>query len=152
MALFGLWAAIRTVKSKIGTWEGFERFREIDENLTREDWARSISEARAALANKAAELTRPLNRRPVAGEITDYSTKRATGFMQSVELFVRDTDTGLIETRYFTVRGDTLRSRQYVVDKAVSRALEISETDPDSLGGEVMGAAYTGTHRMVPRA
>lgn len=151
MSLFGLWAAIRTVKSKIGTWEGFEKFREIDENLTRDEWARAIGEARAALANKAEEITRPLNRRPVGTEITTYSTKRASGYMQSVEIFVRDPDTGLIESRYFNIRGDTLRSRQSIVNQAVSRALEISETDPDSLGGEVMGAVYTGTFQMVPR-
>lgn len=151
MATFPLWAAIRTVKSKIGTWNGYNEYREFDPSISREAWAEAIGSARAALANKAAELTRPLNRRPVAGEITAYPSRRATGFMQSVEVFVRDIDTGLVESRFFNVRSDTLRSRQFIVDKALARFSDIQDTDPGSIPGEIIGAAYTGTFQMTPR-
>lgn len=151
MATFPLWAAIRTVKSKIGTWAGYEAYREFDPSITRETWAEAVGHARAAMANKAAEVTRPLNRRPTGGEIVSYPSRRATGFMQSVEVFVRDVDTGLVESRFFNVRSDTLRSRQSIVNAALSWAADVQESRPDSLEGDVIGAAYTGTFQMTPR-
>lgn len=151
MASFPLWAAIRTVKDKVGTWVGFEAYKELDPTITRESWAEAVGSARAALANKAAELTRPLNRRPTGSEITAYPSRRATGFMQSVEVFVRDIDTGLVESRFFNVRSDTLRSRQSIVNAALSRFSDIQSTDPGSVPGEIIGAAYTGTFQMTPR-
>lgn len=151
MASFPLWAAIRTVKDKVGTWVGYETYRQFDPSITRENWAEAVGSARAALANKAAEITRPLNRIPITSEITAYPSRRATGFMQSVEVFVRDIDTGLIESRFFNVRSDTLRSRQSIVDAALSRFSDIQSTDPDSVGGDIVGAAYTGTFQLTPR-
>jgi hypothetical protein len=151
MATFPLWAAIRTVKSKIGTWTGYEAYKELDPSISRESWAEAVGSARAALANKAAELTRPLNRRPTGNEITAYPSRRATGYMQSVEVFVRDVDTGLVESRFYNTRSDTIRSRQFIVDAALSRFADIAESDPGSIAGDVIGAAYTGTFQLTPR-
>ena len=151
MATFPLWAAIRTVKDKVGTWVGYEAYRALDPSITRESWAEAIGSARAALANKAAEITRPLNRIPTGNEVKTYPSRRATGFMQSVEVFVRDIDTGLIESRFFNVRSDTLRSRQTIVNAALNRFADIQSTDPGSIPGEIIGSAYTGTFQMTPR-
>jgi hypothetical protein len=151
MATYPLWAAIRTVRDRIGTWVGYERFTAQVPGLSREDWARAIGEARAALANRVGELTRPLNRRPTAGEITAYTSRAARGFMQYVDVFVRDRETGLVTTRPFAIRSDVLRSRGAIVTAALSR-YEAATLPEGTFEGEIIvGAAYAGTVEFIPR-
>lgn len=150
MASLPLWAAIRTLKSKIGTGVGLAQIREIAPEITESQWARAIGEARTALASRAVELTRPLNRRPTATEITPLSTKGSTGFFQHVDVYVRDSDTGAIEVRPYTIKGDSLRSRQSVVNEARSRYQQSIDSDPENYPEEVLAVAYTGTYELIP--
>lgn len=150
MASFPLWAAIRTVKGKLGTWVGYERYNEVDPTITRQQWANAIGQARAALANKVGEITRPLNRRPVPGEITPYTSRTATGFMQYVDIYVRDAQTGIISARPWAVRTDTLMARQTIVTQGLSRYEAASLPGGTFEGEEVLGAAYAGTVEFLP--
>lgn len=152
MASFPLWAAIRTIKSKIGTWVGFDRYTEIDDDITREQWARHIGMARAALANQVGELTRPLNRRPseAAGEVKPLPSRTATGFMQYVNIFVRDAQTGVITERPWAIRTDTLMSRQSVINQALARFEAAVLPEGTFEGEEVLDASYEGTVRFIP--
>lgn len=150
MASFPLWAAIRTIKSKLGTWAGYERYAEQDPSITRERWATAIGQARAALANRVAEITRPLNRRPVAGEWTPYRSTRATGYMQYVDVYVRDRDTGQIRSQPWAIRTDSLMSRQSAVNQALAR-YEAATLPEGTFEGEiVIGASYAGTVLFEP--
>lgn len=150
MASFPLWAAIRTIKSRIGTWAGFDRYSALDDSISRTQWATAIGQARAALANKVSEVTRPLNRRPTPTEITQYTSRRATGFMQYIDIYVRDRDTGVVTPRPWAVRTDTLRSRQAVVTEGLAR-FEASTLPEGTFEGEqVIGAAYSGTVEFIP--
>lgn len=151
MAQFHVWAAIRTLKDKIGTWAGFDRYSEYDPDVTREEWAAAIGQARAALANRTEEITKPLNRRPVGSEITPMPTKGPRGYLQQIEVYVRDKDTGLIDTRYYTVKTQTLRSRQFIVNEALRKYQEAIDANPGDYPEEILGAAYIGTHQMTPR-
>lgn len=151
MADFPFWAAIRTVKERIGTWVGFARVQDLAPDITRAEWAQAIGQAQAALAAKVIEATRPLNRRPVAGEIFPYRSKRATGFLQQLDIFVRDRDTGLIESRPYTIRTQVLRSRGAVVAEGLARYQEAIDNNPDDYPEEVLGAMYAGTLEMVPQ-
>lgn len=151
MATFPMWAAIRTVKSKLGTWVGYEKFREVDPGISREEWARAVGEARAAIANRTEELIRPLNRRPVGSEITLYTTRKARGYLQQIEVFVRDPDTGIVDSRPFVVKTDTLRSRQFIIDEGLSRYANAAATAPDDYPEEIIGAVYVGTHQLIPQ-
>jgi len=151
MSSFPLWAAIRTIKSKIGTWVGYDRYTEVDDSITREQWATAIGQARAALANRVGELVRPLNRRPVPGEITQYTAKRATGFMQYVDVYVVDVDGGPPQARPWAIRVDTLRSRQSVINEALAR-YEASTLPEGTFEGEtILGASYAGTVEFIPQ-
>lgn len=150
MASFPLWAAIRTVKSKIGTWVGFDRYSEIDPSISRQQWATAVGQARAALANRVGEITRPLNRRPVQGEITAYTSRTASGFMQYVDIYVRDRETGVVTPRPWAIRTDSLMSRQAVINQGLSR-FEASTLPEGTFEGEVIvGAAYAGTVQFFP--
>lgn len=150
MASFPLWAAITTIKSKVGTWVGYEIAREADPNLTRQAWGTAIGQARAALANRIGEVTRPLNRRPVAGEITPYASRTATGFMQYVDVYTRDRDTGVVSPTPFAIRTDTLYSRQKVLTMALARYEAAALPDGTFEGEIIVGAAYAGTVEFIP--
>jgi hypothetical protein len=150
VSTFGLWAAIRTVKSRIGTWNGYEQFRELVPEVTRDEWAQAIGQARAALSNRVSELTRPLNRRPTPAEVTTYTTRNARGFMQQLDIFVRDRDTGLVEARPYTIRGTSLRSRSAIMAEALSRYQDAIDNNPDDYPEDILGAAYVGTYELVP--
>jgi hypothetical protein len=150
VASFPLWAAIRTVKSRIGTWQGFDQYSQLDPSITRQQWGTAIGQARAALANKVGEVTRPLNRRPEPTEITQYTSRQAKGFMQYVDIYVRDRDTGVVTPRPWAVRTDTLRSRLAVVNEGLAR-FEASTLPEGTFEGEmVIGAAYAGTVEFIP--
>jgi hypothetical protein len=151
MSAYALWAAIRTVKSRVGTWVGYTQATEAGLDVDRSEWATWIGQARAALAQRDLEMTRPLNRRPIAGEIVEYSTQRASGFLQHVDIFVQDRDTGLIEARPYTIRTDTLRSRQSIVNEAVERYQRAIDENPDNYPEDIVDANYAGTFNMVPR-
>jgi hypothetical protein len=152
MSSLPLWWAIRTLKSKIGTGVGLSNLRELMPEITDAQWARAVGEARASLALRTAELTRPLNRRPSGPlEILPRDTKGATGYWQSVDVYVRDNDTGTLEVRPYTIRTDTLRSRQSVVNEAKQRYQEAIDADPDNYPEEILGVAYTGTYELIPK-
>ena len=151
MASMHLWAAIRTVKNRIGTWKGFEQYKALDPSVTRSQWASTIGEARAALANRVGELSRPLGRIPTQAEVTLYATKRASGYMQQVEVYVLDRDTGLLGSRPYVVKTDTLRSRQFIVNEARSRFQAAIDANPGEYPEDIVGVAYVGTHLMVPK-
>lgn len=153
MVAFHLWAAIRTVKDKVGTWAGYAHYSELDPSITREEWATSIAQARAALANRVLEITRPLSARPTgSSEITPYPSKKARGYMQQLEIFVRDRDTGIVESRHYVVKSDTLRSRAWVVAEGLNRYQRAVDESPDDYPEDILGAAYVGTHLMNPRS
>lgn len=147
-----LWAAIRALKSKIGTGVGLAQLREIMPEVTDAEWARAVGEARAALAARTLEATRPLNRRPFGAEILPKDTRGATGFWQHVDIYVRDLDTGLIEIRPYTIKTDTLRSRQSIVNEAKRRYQEAIDRNPGDYPEEVLQATYEGTYQLTPRA
>lgn len=151
MASFPLWAAIRTVRSRMGTWVGFERYAEQDPTITRADWATAIGQARAALANRVSELSRPLNRRPVAGEMTAYRSRTARGFMQYIDVYVRDRETGLITAQPWAMRTDTLISRQSAINQALARYEAATLPEGTFEGEVVIGASYAGTVYFEPQ-
>lgn len=150
MSSFPLWAAIRTIKSKIGTWVGYDRYTELDPSISRSQWATAIGQARAALANRIGEATRPLNRRPVAGEITQYTSKTATGFMQYVDVYVIDSAGGPPQARPWAIRTSTLMSRQSVLNQALSRYEAATLPEGTFEGETVVGAGYAGTVQFFP--
>lgn len=148
---FAKWAAIRTVKAKIGTWKGYEKYNAQVGGITREEWAQQIGEVKAALANRVEESARALNRRPVVDEITTYLSKKARGYLQQVEIYVRDRETGVVEARPFVVKTQTLRSRQSIIAEARQKYQASIDQNPDEYPEEILGASYTGTHHMIPR-
>lgn len=152
MASFILSAAIRAVKSKVGTWKAFDAIQDLVPEITREQWAAAIGEARAAVSQRVSELTLPLNRRPTAAEFGPALERRSGAkYWQQVEIYVRDNQTGARSIMHFTTRTDTLRSRLSVVNDWIEHIQNLIDTRPDEYTADIVGFAYTGTYPIVPK-
>jgi len=134
----------------MGTWVAYDQVRRQVPEVTQAEWAQAIGEARTAIAQRVLEATRPLNRRPVVGEWTDIRRKSNTQWWQQVTLFVRDTTTGARAAFPVTIKTDTLRSRQFAVQEAMSRAALIFASDPDNYPVVTIGFEYSGTYHILP--
>lgn len=147
MANFIVSAAIRAVKSRIGTWSAFDTIRELVPEVSREQWASAIGEARAALAQRVSESTRPLNRRPTADELGPTLTRNSSSkYWQTVEVFIRDQATGARSIYHMTIKTETLRSRLAVVNQAIETIQSRIDSAPEDYPVDIIGFAYTGTY------
>lgn len=146
MSTFEVWGAIKAAKSKVGKWRGFETWRAFDPTITRTTWQQAWNQATAALAQRTAEVTRPLNRRPVGpAEINVRPAHRGAKFTQFATVHVRDPLTSVIEQAPFAVRTDTLRSRMSVISEAVERFAAATIEGGTFEGQEILDASYSGT-------
>jgi hypothetical protein len=150
VANFILSAAIRAVKSKMGTWVAYEAVRQKVPEISREQWAQAIGDAKAALSQRVLEVTRPLNRRPVQGEWTDIRRKSSANWWQHVEVHIRDLQTGALSTFHVTLKADTLRSRMSAMATAEARAALVFASDPDNYQVAIVQVEYAGTYRILP--
>lgn len=148
---FNIWAASRTLKGKLGLARGLEIARRLNPHITDAEWREAIAQARAILADKTSELSRPLNRRPVAGEYLPFKVKNPNGWIQQIEVFVRDLDTGTIEARPWSLKTETLRARMNVIKEGLEQFRSAIADNPEKYREEVLYAAYTGTYQQVQR-
>lgn len=148
---FNIWAASRMLKGKLAQSEGLRIARRLNPNLTDDEWRNAVAEARAILADKTSELSRPLNRRPIAGEYLPFKVKNPNGWIQQVEVYVRDIDTGVIEARPWSFKTETLRARMNVIREALEQFKAAIADNPEKYREEVLHAGYTGTYQLVPR-
>lgn len=143
---FEIWGAIKAAKSRVGKWRGMETWRALDPSITRNDWQQAWTQATSALGNRVAEMTRPLNRRPVGpAEINVRPPQRGAKFTQFATVFVRDPLSGIIEEAPFALRTDTLRSRLSIIDEAVRVFSANTDEGGTFEGQEILTGAYSGT-------
>lgn len=150
MASFIVSAAIRAVKSRTGVNKAFASITDLVPEITQAEWAQAVGEARAALANRVLESTRALNRRPVAAEFgPPLSRKSGAKFWQTVEIFVRDRETGARGVFRYTHRTDILRSRMVAVSAGIEKIQGIIDSNTVEYPLDIIGFEYTGTYEIV---
>lgn len=147
MADFPFWAAVRSVKEGMSGSAGLRAYRAGGGKIGTQTWHRMVAEARHSISARGDEVSRPLNRRPTADETTTWTTAKAKGWIQQVEVMVRDRDTGDILTIPFSLKGRTLVSRQSAIDDALS---VITPEGTDGEKQQILGAVYVGTYEMRP--
>jgi hypothetical protein len=76
------------------------------------------------------------------------TTKRRTGYLQTVEVYTRVKGTDIVSVRPFMFTTDTLMTR----GNAVTQALTLMQqgVDEDRYEEVLLGGVYTGTRRMAP--
>lgn len=144
-------AAQATVRSGVSANAGYRAFQAGGGSIARATWLRTVAEVRARASDSLNEVGRPINRKPTADEITQLSTNHQARYIQQVDVYVRDRDTGEVEVRPFSWRGQALITRQAAVNEALA-AFDTGVTgSPDRFNETVLGATYTGTLQLVPR-
>lgn len=140
--------ALLAVESGWSARAGLERFRAEGGHIRDATWNRLTAEIRSNISGRAVKYSEPVNRIPVAAEIKRWETTNARGYIQQVEVLVRDKATGLVMSRPFSLASKTLVSR----NTALKKALETYGGDNEGNYPEViLGAVYSGTYQMVPR-
>lgn len=150
MALSPVTSAVLAVKAGLSARAGLAAARAAGVSVRDATWFRIVSEVRRSLSNQIDEANRPLNRRPLANEVSTLTTKAAQGFIQYADVFVRDRDTGIVSIRHYAVRSNTLQARGNVTKKAIDRFAQETTPEGNYSRETVLGAAYTATYQMVP--
>jgi hypothetical protein len=138
--------AVRALKQGLSARAGLSAYRSGGGRIADATWFRMYSEARESTLAQISELGRPLNRKPTGDEINTFTTKSATGYMQYVDIYVRDKETGLVSVRPYSLRSDRLYSRGKVVNDSLTAYSDAAE----AYGEQVLGAAYMSTYELVP--
>jgi hypothetical protein len=150
VAISAVTAAVKAVKSGMSARAGLVAARAAGVTIRDATWFRVVGEIQRSLTNQIGEASAPLNRRPLGAEISTLTTKQATGYVQYVDMFVRDRASGSVSIRPFAVRSNTLLTRQAVIARAMT-AFQTFTTGPEpSYPEQVLGAAYVATYQMTP--
>lgn len=126
---------------------GLSAFREAGGHVASQTWFKLTGELQASLADREGIYNEPTHLRPVASEIRTWTTAKARGYIQQVEVLVRDKGSGEIISVPFSVHGRTLVSRRV----AMNQALDVySDDNAERYGQQILGAIYTGTYEARP--
>lgn len=150
MAISAVTVAVRAVKSGMSARAGLVAARAAGVQIRDATWFRIVGEVQRSLSNQIQEASAPLNRRPVGAEISELTTKVATGYMQYVNVFVRDKDSGVVSIRPYAVRTATLLTRQAVIARAMTAFQTFTAGPEPSYPEQVLGASYAASYRMTP--
>lgn len=149
MATSPFTAAIRTVKQGLSARAGLKAARAAGVHIQDATWFRMVGEVQRSLSNQISEVTKPLNRRPTSDEISRYTAGKARGFMQYVDVMVKDRATGVVSLRPYAVRTNTLLSRQTVVARALEGFKGAVLNNPSEYDEQILGAVYTATYQFA---
>lgn len=141
------WALLAVTEGWSAT-AGLDRYRAEGGHMANQTWYRLFGEIKSSIDNRAGTYNEPLNLRPTASEIQTWTTAKATGYIQQVEVLVRDRGTGQIISVPFSVTGRALVSRA----NALRQALDVYTSDnAKKYNQQVLGAIYTGTYQAIPK-
>jgi len=140
------WEAIQAVKQGLSANKFVQALRETGQGVARATGLRLFAQAKADLAAEGAEITRPLDRKPLAREIRAYETKVQSGYMQYVDVYVKDRATGDVYPVPYGIRTDVLLTRS----DAIATALDQYGRHAEKYNQQVLGATYTSTYLFAP--
>lgn len=146
MADFPLNAAIRAVKEGISANQALRDLRAAGSGIRRGDWLALMREARGQLEANASAFNRIGNRIPASSEVFIMTTVTGTGFLQHIDIWVKDHETGEIRIRPYSIRTEDLMTH----DDAIETALDQFRTHADNYGETILGASYHSTYVLVP--
>lgn len=150
MALSAVTAAVMAVKNGLSARAGLVAARAAGVAVRDATWFRVVGQVQRSLTNQMDEAGAPLNRRPQGAVISTMPARTATGYMQYVDVYVRDRQTGAVSTRPYAVRTTNLRTRQSIVNQALNAFQSFVGQGPSLYPEQVLGANYTATYVFAP--
>lgn len=146
MANLSVWRAAQAARQGLSANAAYRQAHAAGESMARGTFLKLYAEIRGDYANQVREATRPLNAKPEAHTILPYAVTHETGFMQYVDVFVRNRETGEVFPRPYGIRTDELMTRGDVVETAIAQYGRHAE----GYGEQVLGASYTSTYLYGP--
>jgi hypothetical protein len=141
-----VWAVLDALRDGKSATAGLAAYRAAGGEVRTQTWYRLHGEVQSALAGKISEASAPLGRRPTGDELTTWTTRNAAGYLQQVEVLVRDRATGEVMAKPFSVTGPDLVSR----GAAISEALDAYMGNADIYEEQVLGAVHVGAYELTP--
>lgn len=111
-------------------------------------WRKLYAEQKASIGNQIEEVTAPLNATPNADEIFPMTTKRARGYLQTVDIYTRLKGTDIVTSRAFMLTTNTLMTRADALSTALTQMQQAA--DEGRYDEVILGGVYTGTREMTP--
>lgn len=111
-------------------------------------WRKLYAEQKASVGAQIDEITAPLNSVPSAQEIFPMTTKRARGYLQTVDIYTRLKGTDIVTSRAFMLTTNTLLSRGDALSTALTQMQQAA--DEGRYDEVILGGVYTGTREMTP--
>lgn len=140
--------ALQGVEAGLSARQALALFREAGGHVADATWFKVYSEVAANISLREGIYDEPTDLHPVAGEIQTWTTSKATGYVQQVEVLVRDRGTGEVISVPYSAMGRELQTRREVLNKALS---VYSDDNAEKYNQQVLGAVYTGTYQAVPQ-
>ena len=116
--------------------------------VRRAEGLKAFAQARNLVAERGAELARPLDSAPTFSEMGQWPTNGATGVLQHVQLIYRERETGNMKVVHYNMKGDSVVTRQ----AAIAAAIDANSEAADEYEQDLVGAAYTGSTLLVSTA
>lgn len=139
-------AAIQRAQEGVSANQAYREFREAGGQLRRATFLSAFRQVRQGETEPGTEVGRPLNAKPAASDVMHFETQTGTGYLQSVDVWVRDRETGEVYTVPASVQTDFLMRRADVV----ATVLEKYQANAERYGEQVIGATYSTTYLMAP--
>lgn len=141
------WVA-SAVRQGISARQGLREYRAAGGTIRDNTWFKLYTEQSTTTAAMQSEMTRPLNSIPGASEMIVMTTKRATGYLQTLDIYTRLKGTDVVSVRPFMFSTDTLMSRGEALTKALTMMQQA--VDEERYEETLLGGVYTGTRVMTP--
>ena len=140
------------VESGANATKTLTEFREAGGKIRTQTWYLLWGEVQNEQALASVELGKPLNTIPQTGEILPMTTRRATGYMQTVTVFTRDNN-GRASTRIISMKTKELLTREGALRQAeniMENAITEGGRESNSVGTVILGSMYSGTYTQTP--
>lgn len=127
--------------------QALRELRAAGQGIRRQDWLSLYRQLDDTLKSRATGIDRPGGRRPYQREILVMSTATATGYLQYVDVWVKNRSTGEISARPYGIATDDLMTHDDAIETAVDRMQAFAD-DYDEV---ILGGTYLTTYMMVPK-
>lgn len=130
--------------------EGLRHAREQGVKLRTQTWYRLWGETRAAADRIGQVGAARMHRRPTSEEVTPMTAPRATGFLYTANIAVRDRLTGEVFFTPSGYRSQGLVSYNTALQHAINAAQDAQEANRESFGGDILGGFVSQVRQFVP--
>jgi hypothetical protein len=138
---------IRAIKEGLSANESLRQLRAAGMGIRRQDWLTLMREVRLHLETQGSgQFYAAWDRKPSGNELLIWSAPSATGFMQYINIWVKDRTTGEISIRPYGLRTDDLMTHGDAIETAID---QFGRHAPD-YGETILGASYGSTYIFGP--